>query len=206
MRPRYPLLLAALLLMTFANPALASVPSPANSNVPDCLITGPGGNFAFPVTVRDIAFIPISNSNVVIDFTGCSAVVPCPVGANDGYIYDAGTHTIRAFTGAGGLVTFKFRAGGGCSGAVVRVFADGVLLKSVRIASVDQNGDLSVDGADVAADHAKIGTADLSGDVDCSGGVDATDESIVALHVGTSCTHPTESRRGTWGSLKTIYR
>jgi hypothetical protein len=208
MRARYSLPLAALLLVMSAIPSFAglSVPSPSNSTVPHCLVTSPDGIFPFSVTVRDFSNLPIGNSVVVIDFTDCAAVVPCAASANDGYQLDAPNHRILAVTGIIGGVSISFRAGGGCSGSVVRVYADGVLLALVRVASADQNGDLTVDGADIGLANSKIGTADLSGDLDCNGGVDAADVALVTNRVGESCAPPTETRRGTWGSLKTIYR
>jgi len=202
-------LLAAATAITLASSAFAGVPSPANSTVPACLATTPGGNIVSVVIVRDLANNPSANSLVVIDYSQCQSFVPCPQGGpgpGDGYIVDPIAKQIRMFAGPQGQAPFYLRAGGGCSNSGIRIFADGVLLGSMHAASADQNGDLSVDGADVAAVHLKIGTADLSGDLDCSGVVNSTDESIVASYVGVNCLNPTDARPRSWGSIKVIYR
>jgi len=62
------------------------------------------------------------------------------------------------------------------------------------------------DERDVAAAGAKIGSADLSGDLNCDGAVTLADQALVATYVGVNCLNPTEVRTRTWGVLKTIYR
>lgn len=193
---------------TMAQPS--GVPAASNSTIPSVLATTPGGNITSVVIVRDLAGNPVTGSQVVIDYNNCAGFVPCSQGAgspSDGYVVDLPTKTIRMFSSVPqGRAAFALRAGGGCSGNGIRIFADGVLLGSIHAASADQNGDLSVDGADVAAVHAKLGTADLSGDLDGNFVVDAADELAVTGYVGVNCLDPTKVRHPSWGSVKTIYR
>jgi hypothetical protein len=188
--------------------AQAGVPAPSNSTVPACLATVPGGNIVDLVIVRDLGGNPVNNSLVVIDYSDCPGFVPCPqsVPPTEGYIVDPITKTIRMFSGSAGQAPFYLRAGGGCSGNGIRIYADGVLLGQIHAASADQNGDLTVDGTDIALVHSRIGTADLNGDHNCDGVVNAADESIVAGYVGNNCLNPTPTQRHTWGGVKTIYR
>ena len=203
---RHALAIAALALLPVA--AAASVPAPSNSTLPACLATTPGGNILSTIIVRDLASNPINNSLVVIDYSLCAGFVPCPQGGSPGdpYIVDLPTGTLRMFTNASGQAVFPVRAGGGCSNSGIRVFADGVLLGSMHAASADQNGDLAVGGADVAAVMAKVATPDLSGDLNCDNAVNAADVAIVTGYAGVNCLHPTNTARPTWGSIKTIYR
>src|SRR5678816_3135222 len=96
-----------------ASAAFASVPSAANSTAPNCvaLVGNTGGVLdvagQFTVIVRDVANVPINNSLVVVDFSGCSGLTLCSTGAFAGVTLDCGTQTARAFTSAGGSVTFR---------------------------------------------------------------------------------------------------
>lgn len=204
------LLPAAAIAGSWALPATAttSVPSPSNSTLPACLATTPGGNIPSVFIVRDLANNTIAGSVVVLDYSQCAGFVPCPQTGvpADNYIVDIPTQTVRAFTNVAGQVSFALRAGGGCSNPGIRVFADGVMLGTLHAASADQNGDLSVDGADVALVNGKIGSTDLSGDLNCDFIVDASDQNLVAGYVGVNCLNPTDTRRTTWGRIKTIYR
>jgi hypothetical protein len=210
MRTRYSVLAAISIVLGLATSAAAGVPSPANSILPSRLLTAPGGSILNSIQVRDIANNPIIGSMVVIDYNNCPEFTVCPFNpALDGYVLDLPSKTIRTPTvGAAGVANFSLRAGGVCSNNGIRIFADGVLLGSIYAASFDQNGDLSVDAADVAAVHAKIGTNDLTGDINNDGAVTSYDELAVTSYanIGVNCLNATESIHRTWGSLKTIYR
>lgn len=199
----------ALAVIAALSPAVAAaLPSPANSTLPACIATTPGGNLLGVVIVRDLANNPINASLVVLDYSQCAGFVPCPQGGApyDAYVVDLPSKTIRMFTGPQGQAPFYLRAGGGCSNSGIRIYAGGVFLGSRHAASADQNGDLVVDGSDVAAVTAKVGTTDLTGDMDCNNVVDAADVSIVHTIVGVNCLSPTRTARPTWGRVKTIYR
>jgi len=147
-----------------ASAAFASVPSPANSTCPPCIYLvgddGAGtidGDGEFCVTVRDLANVPINNSLVVVDFSGCSGLSICD--NNElGATVDCGTQTVRAFTGAGGVVCFRIKGHANNSGGdqppfnpynCAKIYADGVLLCSPSVGAFDH-------------DASGMGPADLS--------------------------------------------
>jgi hypothetical protein len=197
--------LVALLLAAFATPALAGVPSAASSTLPDCIRVVPGGNIVTTIIVRDFASNPISGSIVVLNYSDCAGLAVCPA-PGDGYLHDPVAKTISLPTNGVGSAPFYLRAGGGCATPSVRIYADGILLGSRPVMSADQNGDLVVGTGDHALVTSKIGTSDLSGDLDCNGVVDAADAAIVLQYHGNSCNEPTGARATSWGQVKTIYR
>lgn len=178
-----------------ASAAFASVPSPANSTAPACiaLVGNTGGTLdlrgQFTVTVRDLANLPINNSLVVVDFSSASGLTLCNTGAFAGVTLDCGTQTARAFTGAGGTVTFRIGGHAANSGGNQppyagandgKIFADGVLLRSPSVQAYDE------DGAGVTAGDLSNALSDLFGghnpsrsDFDCSGTVGASDLSVL---------------------------
>ena len=196
---------APLLLAALAARAMAAVPAPAYSTLPACIDVVPGGNLVTIIIVRDYAFSPVSGSMVVLSYADCPGLVVCPA-PGDGYLHDPIAKTISLPTNAMGSAAFYLRAGGGCVTPSVRITADGVLLGSRPVMSADQDGDLAVGAGDHALVASKIGTSDLSGDLDCNGIVDAADEAIVLQYHGNNCTEPTGTRATTWGRVKTIYR
>jgi hypothetical protein len=201
------MVLAALVLaMAPARAQAAGVPSPANSTVPACLISAPNGFASTMIVVRDLANNPVSSSFVVIQYALCTEFNPCPALVTDDYVLDLPGQSMRRFTNAQGQAEFHVRAGGGCSGDNIRVFADGVLLANIRSASVDQNGDHSVDAADIALHETRQGTLDYRGDLNCDWMVNEDDEFIIGGALGTNCLDPTPSRRSTWGQVKIRYR
>jgi hypothetical protein len=168
-----------------ASAAFASVPSPANSVTPPCVslvgdngsgVIDPAGNFT--VTVRDLANLPINNSLVVVDFSGCSGLQICD--ANDaGRTVDCGTQTVRGFTGVGGTITFHIKGHANNSGGnqapfggynTGKIFADGVLLSSPSVSAFDHDGG-GMGPADLSAWLGDFfgGNNPSRSDYDCSG-------------------------------------
>ena len=162
-----------------ASAAMASVPSSANSTIgysfcsspTQCGIylvgskTGvvdPAGQFV--ITVRDLANNLIANSTVVVDFSACTRYRASNAQLFAGLTVDNLGRTVRAQTNGSGQATFRI-IGGGCvvapagntaggsaiSGACARIFADGVLLGSVKTAYPDMDGVSGVGGNDLAA-------------------------------------------------------
>ena len=214
MRPSLPLhalllSFSALLACTLlSRPATthASIPDPANSEVPPCLAVCPAGDLVTVVVVRDFNNVPVENSSVIIEFYDCPAFAICPPAKSDPYIWDDPTRTVRRLTDATGAARFPLRAGGVCGANVVRVFADGIFLAARALASPDQNGNLSVSAADQAVANAKLGMPDPTADFDCNGTVTAADLGVVQSHLTHDCGIPTPARPRSWGSLKVIYR
>jgi len=168
--------------MLAASAAMASVPSSANSTIgysfcsspTQCgiYLTGsktgtadPAGQFA--ITVRDLANNLIANSTVVVDFSNCVRYRASNAQLFAGLTVDNLGRTVRANTNGSGVATFRIIGGscnvppGAMSGSPVssgcaRIYADGVLLGSVHVATIDEDGVSGVGGNDLAA---------LSGDV-----------------------------------------
>lgn len=192
------LLVLSALLLSCAAVASAQVPSPTQSTVDPCLIICPRGDFAFHVTVRDIAGAPISGSSVSVDF--------CPVSPTIHLCPPLVVCTLQGVTGPSGQVAFAI-AGGGVTSTNVSVTADGVVLAQLPVASPDQNGDLVVSATDVGIASGWIGMVNRTVDLDCDQGtVDAQDVAVVQAHLGHACDSPTSTDRSSWGQLKTMYR
>jgi hypothetical protein len=149
----------------------------------------------FHVIVRDAINQPIPNSLVQV-FLCSDTLHVCPM-------EDC---PVTGLTNAAGQATFFIHAGGSRY-TPVSIVADGVPIGLSRIATPDQNGDLVVDGADLAIGNSKVGMADYTMDLDCDlNTVDAQDIAVLVSHIGHVCPGPTPTRSSTWGSLKTIYR
>ena len=201
-----PSLAGFLILLGGVSHADISVPSPSNSSVPGCLVFCPAGDSTVRIVVRDFANNPIAGSMVVLDFSACDTFVHCPVSPSDPYLIDDTQKTIRRTTDANGVVLFPVRMGGTCHPVFTRVYADGVLLRYVTLATFDQDGDLQVSVADQALAQTKVGTFDGSADFDCDLAVTAADVALVGPHIGHVCEQTTTVRHPGWGRLKVRYR
>jgi hypothetical protein len=200
------LLLACLALLSAA-PALAAVPDPSHSSI-SCLVACPQGDFPVVVQVHDLANNPIANSTVALLFC---------VGGKPDAAQDVPTFglccdnlcaaPIVATTNGAGVAVFQIEGGGhNLNSGACMVFADGVLLGSRPIVSLDVNGNFNVDAADVAFVAGALGSSDPLADFNCNGVVDATDLSFVQNHAGHACHCPVPVRKGTWGNVKLLYR
>lgn len=198
-----PLLAAA---VAFAPPshAITGVPSPANSTVPPCILAVPAGPPIVDVVVRDISNLPIQGSLVVLDLSSCADLVLCPDLPPPGSPHLAPA-PVSTTTDASGVAHFSLRGGGSClPGAPV--FADGVLLGTVRIVSPDQDGNGAVDGADQALLLSRIAVNDPRADLDCNGSAGGSDVALFTAYLGAVCAGPTSTRSRSWGRVKQIYR
>lgn len=192
--------------LAVAATAFAGVPSPGNSSLsPACLklVNGNVGGVAanptgaFAVTVRDLANNPIANSTVVLDFVNCGGT---DVRAQSGQPHDVAVtqncaaRTIRKSTDVAGLASFIVVGGGSSSGGpgfpslaagCVRVFADGVLLATVRAAAHDQNGAGGLTPADVSAVITDVLSPgyETRADLNCSADLSPADVSDVIAGV-----------------------
>jgi hypothetical protein len=207
MRSFLPVLSLVVASVTVSTASRAGVPSPSESVLDPCLVVCPAGEIVFHVLVRDINHSPLANSSVVIDFCGCPNVTLCPVSTTDPYTRPSACQ-IRMITDATGHADFAIRAGGGCTGSAVKIFADGILLAFRNVASPDQDGNLMVLHPDLDLAESKRGSADPTADFNCDGQVADADVDFVVPHGKHACppVDPTPARRGTWGMLKTIYR
>ncbi|MFI5370200.1 MAG: hypothetical protein ACHQ52_01490 [Candidatus Eisenbacteria bacterium] len=201
--PRRSAMVAFLLLAVASANAKAStdplqpkaVPSAANSTVDANLALCPVGHLSFNVVVRDAASNPIQNSTVVVDFCSAPTVDIC----------STPSCTFTGYTNATGVVVLNIAGGGTSAAALASIRADGVPLAQRAVASTDQNGDLVVTPADLAAIDALLGTTDKRGDLDGDGVVTAADVNILQAHMGHACGGPVHSRDHSWGVLKIRY-
>lgn len=203
--------LAALVLLgavlAHPGPAVAGVPDPNNSTVPQCLTACPDGDMPFTIVVRDLNSTPLGGVNVVLDFTACPDFTVCALKPTDPYLWNPATRQVSAGTNAAGSVTFPIRAGNLCDTAHgVLVFASGVMLAGRTMASPDQNGDQLVDGVDDAIVTGKVGLPDPTADFDCDGTVTLADVGVVQAHFHHACIEPTKAESRSWGGVKIIYR
>jgi len=197
-------LLLLLVVLSVPTAATAGVPDPRFSTVPPCWTLCPSGDLSVTVTVRDVSNAPLAGVNVWIDLCLCPSVHLCPASPNDGYTLNG--CEVHAITNAAGQATFALRGGGGCTGGA-SVYANGVLLQNVTtIASPDQDGNLSVDAADVGILTAKHGGADRTGDLTCDGAIDASDDAAQQPHLGHACTNQTPALPTSWGTVRALYR
>jgi hypothetical protein len=150
-----------------ASSAMASVPSPADSDVPCGLnLVGTAGGVAdsrgqFTIVVRDLAHNPIGGSSVVIDFNACAADIRvCSVQPVAGVTADCsgavgqisavtdgtGSVVLRIVGGARNLAAHTPGAGFKCA----TVYADGVNLGNINVGAYDENGGGGVNPADIS--------------------------------------------------------
>lgn len=186
------------------SPAAAGVPSPENSTLPACMLAVPEFPPTGSVLVRDLANNLMIGVNVVLDFTGCDAIYMCPDVPPVNFPRFAPS-PVSSTTDFYGAANFNLRGGGSClTGATV--FANGVLLGTVRIVSPDQDGDGDVDAADQLLLQARIDTGDLRADLDCDGIAGPDDQTVLDYNLGASCPGATPTRSTTWGRVKQYYR
>lgn len=118
------------------------------------------------ISVRNIFDDPLQHATVVIDFSACvngGDVRLCANQPDPGIAVSCGTRSVSAVTDANGIATFHLvgsalNPGGGTLGAPApgfgangaRVLANGVMLGSLTVAAFDQDGEMGVNGADLA--------------------------------------------------------
>jgi len=129
-------------------PTVPIVPLPAPAFID---VMGTDGTSADPfgtfyVYVRDIGDFPVTNCQVVVDFSGASDILLCVNGAPDGQVNTLTTAT--ATTNSNGVAVFTIAGGGMDLGGLatgpgldaVTITACGYLLANVSAAVYDLNG------------------------------------------------------------------
>jgi hypothetical protein len=165
------------------SPARAGFPFTAESWVDPCIVVCPAGDSAFTVFARRNG--QWSGDPVWIDFCNCPGVVFAPTDGSEPYFL-SGCTVYRSSPEPGTtLFEFPLKAGGVCSGVAITIslFIPDNFVRTA-VASFDQNGDLVVDGADIAIAQGKLGTSDPTADFDCDGAVTNADLGIQQGHLG----------------------
>ena len=155
--------LLSVLGVTAASRAIAKI-DPYNCETPD-LITlvarGPSGSAdpigTFTVILRDWNNVPDEGDPVTLDFHNCTDIRLCTDQLDPGMVVDCVARTITSGRSSpDGSVTFRVigcatnsGASPGSAGPALDVYANGIFLKSVRVAVLDQNGG-GVDGSDLS--------------------------------------------------------
>ncbi len=187
--------------------AVMGPPSSGNSFVAPRLVTCPAGDSTFFVVVRGVGGFPWSEGPVTVHFCGCPGYHLSLVGGHP-YTINPDGCTISMMPNRQGEASFPIAGGGLCPGGTVGVYADFFHLSPYPVvASLDQNGDLRVDSADLALVNSKLGTNDLSADFDGDSVVTAADVQILKAHLGHAAPDtPTPAVAASWGKLKIRYR
>lgn len=186
-KPLFPLLALVLVGVSLHGPARAgviSVPSPANCSKPSRIVlTGetlsgaPDPYGEFSVTVRDLANLAVTGSLVIVDFTDAPSV-KVPTDQSDPAIQwqHCSPALYGKFTPTNGTVTFRLAGlpSATCqSTATVHIYADGVLIASPSVATLDLDGTGGVTATDLsrwlelyfAGTHCAVADFDGSGDL-----------------------------------------
>jgi hypothetical protein len=193
-------------LALFATAALAGVPDPRFSIVPNCFGICPAGDESFSIVVRDVNNGGVAGSTVVLDLGACPGAIVALCGdCAEPSGYNPITRQILRVTDSNGVAAFHLCGSIYCpSGAArwVQVSASGVVLQYSTFVTPDLDGDGDVDAQDVALATAAAGTATAQADEDCSGAVDAADVGVVNAHLGHHCSGVVPA----WGTVKAVYR
>lgn len=190
------LLTAAGLLI--ASAAMAGVPSPGNSVIPQCIsLVGsaasvPDAAGTFSVIVRDLANNPLNGASVVIDLSNCTDLAMCDNQLDAGATVNCAAKTTRKFTDITGTVSFIVLGGSNGSGNATtllgggRIYANGTLLGSPTVAAFDLDGSSGVAINDLSVWLTDFGTGINYGrsDFDCTGSVGINDLSVWLTEFG----------------------
>ncbi len=183
------------------------MPAPWNCTVPPRLVACPLGDAGYEVVVRDVGNWPVVDVLVRLDFSKCSGAAFCPV-QGDLTAWDPVARVASTWSNDQGVAAFHLKMGGICPDDSIEVLACSTVLgRSVGVASPDQDGNLVVNGADVAIVRGLLGTGSPQADFDGDGLVEADDLAFVAeQHYAHGCDGVVPTRRPGWGTLKQLYR
>jgi hypothetical protein len=185
--------------LLIASPAMAGVPSAAQSTTPTCIsLVGSNGGIpdpvgTFTVVVRDLANNPLNGASVVIDLSGALDLKICNDQLDANALVNCGAKTTRKFTDVSGSVTFDVLGGSNGSGNAStllgggKIFANGTLIQTPTVSAFDLDSSSGVGANDLSAWLKDFGLAQPYGrsDYDCSGGVGANDLSLWLKEFGT---------------------
>jgi hypothetical protein len=184
MRARLVAGVAIILTGAIPAPARAAIPDAAHSFVARHLVICPAGDSMLVVVVRRADATPWDEGPAWVNVCGCpglrlsSVPLACAVP-------DTSACHVTMMPDSYGVVEIPISGGGLCPGGTVWVAGGGVPLALLgEPACFDQNGDLKVDGADVAIVNSKIGTHDPGADFDGDGTITALDLAILLQHFG----------------------
>lgn len=177
----------------------AEDPTPASCRVSP-IVACPGGDLLITVTVRK-GREPFP-ATVTLDLGSCSGLKLAEKLTDDPQITVDGFRLAKTATSEG-RAQFGIHAGGASACSRLLVLAQGlVIAERTGLASPDQNGDLLVDQTDVDLMKAKVGSKDVTADLDGDGRVTSTDVLLARLHLGHRAEATKPTRATTWGEIK----
>ena len=184
-RPLIRILVLGLLGLAFHTTARADVPSPENTSAPSRIVLGGLGSDGHPdpcgqfcLTVRDASGQPIAGSLVIVDFTDARGL-RMPAEQSDAFAYRrCGPAMFGKVTAADGTVCFRLagKLGDGWEAiARANIVADGVVIASPHVGTLDLDSGDGVSAADLAKwlqlfFSSNCGLADLDGSGDLGAG------------------------------------
>lgn len=186
--------------------AWGGIPCAGNCIVAPRLVSCPAGDSTFIVVTRHCDNNPWSEGPVNLHFCGCPGYHLSLVGSHP-YTINPDLCSISMIPDLLGVSRFSISGGGLCPGGTVSIDADYVPLGTRWVVSLDQNGDLRVDAADLALVYSKLGTTDPTADFDGDGVVSTADVKILSAHLGHAAPDtPTAALPSSWGQVKIRYR
>ena len=177
------ILLIGVVLLLRAGQGVAGGPSATTSTVPAHItLVGsrdgePDASSAFTVVARDLFGDPKNGCSVVIDLSDCAELSLCADQLDAGATVNCAAKTTRKFTNVLGEVSFillgsaRGRGNAVTSPGLAKIYADGMLLRSVAVSAFDLDGsngvginDLSVWLSDFGAPgHPTFARSDFDG-------------------------------------------
>lgn len=186
-------------------PAIAGVPSPANSAVDPVAVGNASGNalkgggfgtailgVGFTVVVNDIGGNPIPGAVVTVDFSTASgnngaagAAVVNPFDTQvAGTTVNCPTQTLSKVADGSGVATFQPLFGGAENTPSIEVRANGVLLSVIMARSTDASGNGSTDLPDLSVFQTNLfGVGGVDSDFNLNAAVDLPDLSILQTEI-----------------------
>jgi hypothetical protein len=186
----------------------------AYSTVDSALVLCPAGDLPFVVQARIApGVLAFRVWDILVDVTDATGLRLLPTQPHPGCSIATYSGRVYAIQDCSpfGMATYQLSGGGSGTGVSIPVdnSHDAVVLATrTTFLSPDQNGDLVVDGEDMAIVQAKLGTSDPTADFDFDGAVTPSDLAIAQQHLGHLgvADGPVPAVAGTWGRLKALFR
>jgi hypothetical protein len=189
----------AVLLSSSARAQSCLFPHPYYSTVPDHVTLAgthagePDPSGVVEVVVRSICSTPVPHAQVVFSFEPCPGSRQCNVNV-PGQTLICGERAIWTLADAQGIARATLLGSGSAMGgdfecSVINVYADAVLLKTVRVAVLDQNGAITTPGLEltdliVVLRDLGVGIYRVRSDYDYSGTLSVVDFALLLQKYG----------------------
>ena len=189
-----------------------AVAVPEYSTVDSVLVACPAGDLVFHAIARiGPTILALRTWTIWVDITDCPELkLGTLAGPYLSRVQVNGRDYLEQMCSPSGYAEFRIPGGGIAAGRTLPVIETnhGVVLATRHtLLSPDQDGNLVVDGRDVARVRSKLGTADPTADFNLDGMVTQADLDSVQAHLGHfDPAVPTPAAAASWGRLKSLYR